>query len=243
MPEQVFYMRGFPISFGDRFVASPEVIEDLKALTALSDDQVNAVRERLVAATGFLDPKALLGLLREVLTDETIAKSVREALRNIEPDDVEPFLNALSQEGQGEERTLDPTQMNRLREVLPNLVQSYPALVRFEKAKRLATLTGQKLESVELICDLRPIFDKSRKRLEGMMPYTRLRVVATGADGLPDAFEAELTRQQVHDLAEQVSKAAHKLDVLANAIETKWLPGGLPDLPLTRAPRKDPSDA
>ena len=108
---------------------------------------------------------------------------------------------------------------------------------------RLATLTGQKLESIELICDLRPIFDKLRKHLEGMMPYTRLRVVATGADGLPDAFETELTRQQVHDLAEQVSKAAQKLDVLASAIETEWLPGGLPDLPLTRAPRKGPSDA
>jgi hypothetical protein len=116
-------------------------------------------------------------------------------------------------------------------------------LAAFQKAERLSTLTGQRLESFDLICDLRPIFDESREHLEGMMPYTRLRVVAIGADGLPEAFESELTRQQVHDLAQKASKAAQKLDVLLDAIETNWLPGGLPDLPLTREPRKEPTDA
>ena len=74
------------------------------------------------------------------------------------------------------------------------------------------------------------------------MPYARLHLVATGEDGLPNSFEAELTQQQVHDLAEKASKAKSKLDVLRGSVEM-WVPGGLPDLPLTRVTRKESSDA
>ena len=77
--------------------------------------------------------------------------------------------------------------------------------------------------------------------LKGMMPYTRLHIVATGEDGLPKPFEAELTYQQVIDLAEKAEKAKSKLKVLRQSVET-WLPGCLPDLPLTRTPSKESSD-
>lgn len=77
--------------------------------------------------------------------------------------------------------------------------------------------------------------------LEGLIPYTRLRVVSTGADGLPRALEAELTHQQVVDLAERAEKAKGKLDVLRKYAE-QWLPNGIPDLPVTRANRKDSKD-
>jgi len=133
-------------------------------------------------------------------------------------------------------------ELARLGEILPNLIQPYPAMARFEKAERLANLTGQELESMELICDLRPIFDEDRKQIEGMMPYTRLHIVATGADGLPKSFEAELTHQQVIDLRKKGEKAESKLAVLRKSVES-WLPGRLPDLPLTRVVRKESSDA
>ncbi len=118
------------------------------------------------------------------------------------------------------------------------LILDYPALKRFAKAERLSKLTGQQLRSIDLICDVRPIFDATRSQIEGMMPYTRLRVVATGADWSPVAFEAELTLQQVYDLAERATYAKQKLDVLRTTIE-KSLPGSIPDLALTRIPRKD----
>jgi len=207
MPEPVLYMRGFPSPFTGPSPASPAMLQDLQAVAGLSEDQVSAIRKRLTEAVGFLGPKALLDLLRELLPEEATARSVQRTVRNLDPDDVEPLLKTLAQPRPDEESTLDQAAVTGLRQILPRLIRPYPALARYEKAERLATLTGQKLEAVELICDLRPIFDQRRKCLEGMMPYTRLRVVATGADGLPDAFEVELTRQQVHDLAEKASKA------------------------------------
>lgn len=243
MPEPVLYMRGLPSSLIDRIADTPAMLEDLKAVAELSDGQVRTVQSQISEAKGFLDPKALKAILRSVVGDDAKAGSVQRTIRNLKPNDVAPFLKALSQQQSSKGPPGDPALLARLHQVLPALVQHYPALARFEKAERLAGLTGQKLETAELICDIRPIFDEAREQIEGMMPYTRVRLVATGADGLPIAFEAELTRRQVQELSELASKAAQKLGVLQKSIEEKWLPGGVPDLPLTREPRKDGKDA
>lgn len=218
------------------------MLADLKEVAALSDKDVKALSQLLADAKGFLDPKTLAATIRQVVHEENAAQSVRRALRNLGPKDVEPLLKALSDQGQEEGSPLAQDLLGRLAKILPELIQTYPALTRFEKAERLARLTGQELESFELICDLRPIFDESRTRLEGMMPYTRLRLVAKGADGLPNAFEAELSEQAVHDLAEKAAKAIEKLDVLRKTVES-ITPGGLPDLPLTRTAKKESPNA
>ncbi len=218
------------------------MLEDLKAVARLTDEQINKLCQRLSTAKGFLNPQSLRIAISEVVDDDAIAGSIQRILRNLGFNDVKRVLKSLSEKQQEDDFPLDDVTMSKVCQTLPKLVQPYPALSRFEKAERLAKLTGQQLETIELICDLRPIFDENRKRIEGMMPYTRLLVVATGADGLPISFEAELTCQDVHDLAEKVSKAKDKLDVLRESLE-KWLPSGLPDLPLTRVPRKESSDA
>jgi hypothetical protein len=242
MAEPVVYMRGFPPAIIEALAANENAIADLKAVASLDDEQVQAIRSALSQVKGFLDPKALTTTIRESLGDDSAAGSVQRTLLNIGPGDTKRFLGALSARREEEDFPLDQSTFDKLSRMLPALVQPYPALARFRKAERLATLTGQQLESVELICDLRPVFDEERARLDGMMPYTRLRIVTTGADGLPNEFEAELTHQQVHDLADKASKAKDKLDVLRESVE-QWVPGGLPVLPLTRVPRKESSDA
>ena len=243
MPEPVLYIRGFPGALAEALSGSPEMLADLKGIADLKDEQIDTLRKRLSQAKGFLDPKSLRAIIREVIDDDKKVESVLRALRNLGPKSVERLLRDLSEQGhKDKDYPLDEAVLVKLRHKLPALIQPYPALSRFEKAERLAKVTGQELESVELICDLRPIFDEDRKHVEGLMPYTNLRIVATGADGLPKSFEAQLTRQQVHDLADKVSKAKVKLDVLHEDVE-KWIQGGLPDLPLTRVPRKESSDA
>lgn len=241
MPEPVIYIRGLPQSFPEHPSASVSMMEDLKAIAGLSDEQVGGVRQRLSKAKGFLDPKALLATIREAIPDSSTASTMRRVLRNLNPSNVGRIIAGLEQDRDDEDFPFDKATFDRLKQVLSKLIQPYPALTRFQKAERLAKMTGQQLEAVELICDLRPIFDENREKLEGMMPYTRLHIVATGEDGLPKSFEAELTHQQVIDLAEKAEKAKSKLEVLRQSVET-WLPGCLPDLPLTRIPRKESSD-
>lgn len=243
MPEPVIYIRGIRPPFVDAASVDAAMLADLKSVATLGDESVSALRDRLSAAEGFLDPKTLSATLCSVIEDESTALSVQRTMQNLSPSDVERLAEALTQRQEEEEDfLLDKNELDRLHKTLSALVRPYPAMARFEKAERLSRLTGQELESIQLICDLRPIFDEKRNQIEGMMPYTRLCIVATGADGLPNSFEAELTQQQVHDLAEKATKARAKLDVLRKNVES-WLPGGLPDLPLTRVTRKESSDA
>jgi len=218
------------------------MVNDLKVIANLPDELVQTIRQRLSEADGFLDPKSLLGKIRDVIEDSNAEEAVRKALQALAPIDVERLLRSLDDELQKESSPFDQETVDGLKRVLPELIKPYPGLVRFRKAERLSKVTGNELESVELICDLRPVFDEGREAIEGMMPYTRMRVITTGADGLPKSFEAELTRLQVETLAEKANKAKEKLDVLSKSVQT-WIPGGLPDLPLTRAPRKDSKDA
>lgn len=242
MPDPVIYVRGFPLGLGGPSEAHHTMLEDLKAVSGLADAQVEAIRKRLLETKGFLSTPRLLALIRDVVNDENTARSVQRAVRNLAPSEVESFLKNLSG-GDGDKRPrLEKDILDELRKKLPRLIQPYPALARQQKAERVAALTGDALESIQLVCDLRPVFDESRKEVEGMMPYTRLRLVVTGVDGLPRSFNAELTHQQVHDLADKAKKAIAKLDVLREVVE-KWLPGGLPDLPLTRVTSKESDDA
>ena len=223
-------------------LASEDQVEDLKMISRLSDEEVAAVRERLSRAQGFLDPKALLVALREAVQDPKVAAAIRRALLILSPSGAKRMMASLEDERQQEGFPFEEATFGRLKKVLGELIQPYPALARFKKAERLAEITGQQLEAVELVCDLRPIFDENRGKLEGMMPYTRLHIVATGVDGLPKSFEVELTHQQVLDLAGKATKAKSKLEVLRTSVE-QWLPGLLPDLPLTRVPQKEANDA
>jgi hypothetical protein len=241
MGDPVLYIRGHPQALS--FETVPEgLLDDLKAIISLSEDTLDKLYKQLSEAQGFLNPKALREIIHKNVEDSNAAKAVQRIIININPSQVERMVTSLEEKCKEEDFPFDQTQLERLKKILRNLIRPYPSLARFQKAERLASITGQQLETVELICDIRPIFDENRKNIEGMMPYTRLHIVAIGEDGLPNAFEVELTHQQVIDLAEKAEKAKSKLEALHQSIET-WLPGGLPDLPLTRIPRKESSDA
>lgn len=240
MLEPVIYIRGIPPPH-DAAATEQRMMADLKVVSALTDDSVGALSARLLKVSGFLDPKKLAATVRSLIDNESVALAVQRTLKSVAPGDADRFVAALTQRREEDGFPLNASELDRLREVLPALVQPYPAMKRFGKAQHLAKLTGQQLESIELICDLRPIFDEDREQIEGMMPYTRLHIVATGADGLPKSFEAELTHQQVNDLRDKAQKASSKLDVLRQAVET-WLPEGLPDLPLTHVSGRQASD-
>ncbi len=242
MPEPVLYIRGFPQPPLEHSAARESLIEDLKAVVDLSEESVRQLRDHLTEAGGFLGPKSLLKTIREVVEDSNKAQALRRIIRNIGVSDIERVHVIFQEESKKQKPPFNNTQFEHLAKLLKLLIQPYPALERFRKAKRLAEVTGQQLETIEFICDLRPIFEESRKNIEGMMPYTRLHIVATGEDGLPKSFEVELTHQQIIDLAEKAEKAKSKLYSLRQSIK-KWLPEGLPDLPLTRIPEKEPSDA
>lgn len=233
MPEPVFYMRGFRVPGMVPIISQP-MVDDLLVVANLEKDQVSRLASSLRQADGFLGPERLRGTIKEVLAGEEQVDPIFRVLQNITEADLPELLQGLAEWRQAEDnRTrLPEVEFQRLKECLPRLLQSYPALERYRKARRLEEITGQSLEEMELICDLRPIFDSERRQVEGLIPYTTLKVVVTGADGLPVSLEAELSASQVSGLAEKAKKAQQKLKVLRELAE-QWVPGGVPKVQRT----------
>ena len=57
-----------------------------------------------------------------------------------------------------------------LQERVPALIRDVPAVERGQKAERLKKVLGNELEALEIICDVRPVYDDSRERIEGLIP-------------------------------------------------------------------------
>ena len=70
MPESIIYLRGFPPPLTEYQINFEPMVQDLKAIAGLGDDEVEALRHRLSETEGFLDPKTLLATIREVIGDE-----------------------------------------------------------------------------------------------------------------------------------------------------------------------------
>lgn len=232
MPEPVLYMRGLQF-LSDRAI-SEEMLNDLKMVTTVTPEVLDEVATSLAAAEGFLDTSALNSHLRQILPAQDAVAPVRRVVLNIKLEDVSGLLKRLRQAQQDvEEFPLTVADLDSLANLLPRLLKPVPALRRYRKAERLAKTTGQPLEDIQFVCDLRPVFDDSRQTVEGLIPFTRLKIVATGGDGLPNVFEAEISAEQVTEFAEKVQKAVCKLAVLREKGEL-WAKHGVPNVPLVK---------
>ena len=83
------------------------------------------------------------------------------------------------------------------------VIKPYPGLHRQAKAQKLSEATGLRLEHLEIICDLRPVFDDERESVEGVIPYT---IVCLGSDGLPVAMETILSQADVGESPEKAKQ-------------------------------------
>ena len=224
MRDTVFYMRA-PVPIGPELGIS-DLVRDTRFLLDLDESQLASICRRLQAFQGFLngpaveetigsevgDPKACRGLARLLVNVSaqwgTTEKSLESLLSKIKA--MEDRRGLLSDE-----------ELASLRKRLPAFVQCFPGLERQKKAQRLAEAVGLPLEKIELICDLRPVFDKDHDRIEGMIPCTTLKIVCTGHDGLPVALEASLSERDVTRLAKVAEDAKKKLGLLRKFLQEK----------------------
>ncbi|MBC7818180.1 MAG: hypothetical protein IAG10_14935 [Planctomycetaceae bacterium] len=223
--EAVMYMRG-PFPFYDGPRVSTEMVRDAKHLLTLNQDQLIAIRQGLGQHLGFLDRSKLEAFLATLTGDKSFALGIsklvtafreRSALNERTAESVAEQLEEwLTVSGEENERdqVLSRDELTELKDRLPFVLAPYPCFERQSKAERLSSITGQELERIDLICDLRPVFDKEHQNIEGMIPYTLLKVVCTGADGIPIAFEAMLSEKAVDRLVDEAKKAKAKLGKL-----------------------------
>ena len=241
MRETIFYVRT-PIPFGLESPVSDGLIRDAKILLDLDIEQINSIREDLIAFSGFLDHERLQEVFHRYIEDEkrcgrlaSFMVAVDDRLRATEQNvdhlvsSIERWLGEKESQDKG---LLSRQEFEELQHRLPLLIEPFSGFSRQAKAERLSQATGQPLEDVQIICDLRPVFDEERECVQGVIPFTTLRVVSKGTDGLPVAMEAILSRSQVSELQKKATAAEEKLSRLEKLLSEKDLTS--PSIGLTK---------
>ncbi|MDQ3330993.1 MAG: hypothetical protein M3552_10110 [Planctomycetota bacterium] len=226
-------MRGaFPLGHEPRLPDS--LVADAKAALHLEADSLPLIQSDLSRYPGFIDRETLRSLLTPYASEQGVVKSlvrliphVDDRFRTLEQN-VEHLLKQLEEwwkdEANQQKNILAPGDLEELQRRLPYLLSPIPGLARQAKAERLSQATGLPLEKIEVICDLRPIFDAKHEVIEGMIPFTTLRIVCKGVDGLPVAIDAMLSAQDVDQLATASTDAKKKLQKLRGLLEEKKVP-------------------
>jgi hypothetical protein len=233
MADRVIFLAGSPSDFVRGQIPPPQMVEDLLAIASIPHETLERLETSLDGALGFLNEERLTDLVKGVLSEERQASAVLNAVQSVRPGRVDSVLASLRNwreaDQQNAERLPDKT-LETIRHNLKILIKEYPAWDRYQKAQRLASLTGNKTLQVELICDLRPVFDPSRQRIEGLVPLTTLKLTYESQTEETRCMEVLLSADLLGDLLEKVNKAQQKLTTLRDIVD-QWVPGGFVETP------------
>ena len=247
MNESVFYFRG-PFPFGPENKITKQMVRDAKILVEIPKENLDSMHGDLLGQSDFVDPKRLAQILGRHLGDAAKARrlarfiSVSRNQQRITNRTIEEWVERIeawtASDENKNENLLSEDDLDVLKHRLPMFLGPMPCLERQAKAERLANITGHPLENLQIICDLRPIFDDTRESVEGMIPYTILKVVCTGEDGMPLSLEAILSETDVDRLAEGAEKAKKKLAGIRATLKEAGI-----DVPVTDLTNREATDA
>jgi hypothetical protein len=192
-----------------------DFIADARWLLDLDKQLVQSLTKDLNSAPGFLDDAAVLRHAVLHFGDDgtriaTIVKRVGSVLRNTEDslEDVKESLESVILEKMD---AFDGAEKSRLVELISSLTLEPQGIVIQRKAEILANQTGNDLESVEFVSDMRPILDASRKRIVGLIPLTTMRIEHSGD---PSGIDLLLTEPQLMMLCDKANSAKNKIEVI-----------------------------
>jgi hypothetical protein len=228
---------------------SDSFVEDLEFVLNLSVDSLRQIGEELAGYPGFLSARTQDEIIVKILdhADDGVASRLAEIIRFGESflrenkggyEALISYLERAQRSGDSRRsKSLTSEQLLQLKERLPLVIKEYPARLRQLKADRLAEATGLRAESVDLICDLRPVLDEKRSGIIGLIPMTTIKVVASGVDRFPIAFEAILSAKDVEELLKKVESAVKKLNVLGEFADSNGIK--IPAVDLTETVESD----
>ncbi len=193
--------------------------DDVKLLGDIAADQRTTVKKVLdkatfanrstfrdaVAAAGVEDAEEVTGILYR------LASMVREADTTI-PGAKSVFESAL------EKSDIDESHHAAIINAFDELCLKPRSLDMQTKAERLASATGYSIESLSIVCDIRPVFDGSHDAIVGVLPYYTMRIEYD--DGESQKIDLRLTDHGLENLGKEVDRAVRKRAVMNKAMES-----------------------
>jgi hypothetical protein len=214
-----------PFSFvANHLAQDKDFIDEAKILLKLEQDEYLRLSSQLNKSNEFLSRSVLAALVGEVIGDSSESKQVVSILGRLASilhgNDItaEKSMDELARAIGGKASRLKVEERRILTDRIRSLVVEPTGFARQQKAQELAGVIGAELDEFRLICDIRPIFDKNRERIEGAMPVTVFQMEYSKADGESNVIEVRVTERQLEILGEKFADARRKLKLIADSL-------------------------
>lgn len=216
----------FPI-LAEHLAKDEDFLSDAKRILEIDAERIAALAQALVEDQSFLDRTGLSAIVEQCLgpgENATNLSRILWRLSQILRDADQPLDKAVGvlKHSLNKFSTAIPEDgRKKLGERLEKLVAAPAAFTRQHKAEKLAEATGVELEDIQIICDIRPVFNEDRSVIDGAVPVTTLRLELVELNGTTSSVEVRLTEQQVVDLSDKAESAKKKISVIKNILDEK----------------------
>jgi hypothetical protein len=213
---------GFPGELMWRQIFPPQMIQDLLNLSSIPIEQLTQLSDAISSKEVLAGESSLLELVNDHIVDSKQAKAALNALKSIRASHVQQILEVFAEwrEASADHEAAFPEDaFNELRTKLPLIVRDYAAIAQVRKANWLSKVVGHELQDVNLICDVRPVFNESRDAIEMFIPLATLRLSYLRQNGSEGVFELVLDESQLDDISDAIEKARQKISVMSRFIE------------------------
>lgn len=204
-----------------------EFLGDIRQILDLNEDDYLRLASRLARADGFLGRSDLADIVGEVIGDgsSNIADIIFRVGGIVHDADMDvgDAMDALAMAIAEKAESLSPQQRETLIARLRTLVAEPLGIAKQYKARGLVDAIGAELDSFRIICDIRPIFDRSRERIDGALPLATLRLDYTKPDGEMSVVEVRITEKHISQLEKSVIDAKLKMKVIKELLSRQEL--------------------
>ncbi|MGA2497444.1 MAG: hypothetical protein ABSH20_06870 [Tepidisphaeraceae bacterium] len=204
-----------------------DFISDAQCILKIDEDAYCRLAAELGKSGAFLGHPALNAIAEEVLGKSEDARTIASIIYRVggmlyDTDmSATEAMAALGKAIEEKADSLEPKDRRILTARLRALTAEPTGLAKQYKAQKLAEATNAELDKVQLICDIRPIFDQSRERIEGAIPLAMLRLEYSEADGDSEVVEVRITEKQIAELELLVVTAKRKLTLIKELLATQ----------------------
>jgi hypothetical protein len=232
-----FFLGDPPFRFLAGHLAQDEdFLSDARSILRLDQDAYTCLASRLRTAETFLDRPSLVSIISQILGESEESRDLASIIYRIggmlhdadmpADDAMDELGKAIAEKAVG----LEPQDRQVLVDRLRALAAEPLGLGRQYKARQLVDALGSELDEAKIICDLRPIFDQDRERVEGALPLTVLRLEYTSPKGDAEVVEVRITEKQLEELGSAIATAKRKVQLIKELIGRQGLP-----IPRTKA--------
>lgn len=206
-----------------------DFLNDVRRILELDQDAYTRLATQLAKTDAFLDRSSLASLVSEVLGHTKEAQTIASIIYRIggmlhdadmpAKEAMDQLAHALEEKAESIELPDRRVLIDRLRTLAADPV----GLAKQYKAHQLVDAIGSELDQFQLICDIRPIFDQERDRIEGAIPLTILRLEYSSADGESVVVEMRVTEKQLAELGAKIKTAQRKLNLIKELLANQHL--------------------